>query len=97
MCAVLSEHGAMIAASTYYDARARIANAQGGRDEKLKEQIAQVHRDNYGVYGARKVWWELNRQGIPVARCTVERLMVSAYDLIYRAVYGLMCRGCGVL
>ena len=77
MCAVLSEHGAMIAASTYYDARARIANAQGGRDEKLKEQIAQVHRDNYGVYGARKVWLELNRQGIPVARCTVERLMAQ--------------------
>ena len=67
----------MIAASTYYDARARIANAQGGRDEKLKEQIAQVHRDNYGVYGARKVWLELNRQGIPVARCTVERLMAQ--------------------
>jgi putative transposase len=40
-----------------------------------KEQIAQVYRDNYGVYGARKVWLELNRQGIAVARCTVERLM----------------------
>jgi putative transposase len=34
-----------------------------------------VHRDNYGVYGARKVWLELNREGTPVARCTVERLM----------------------
>jgi len=75
MCAVLSEHGARIAPSTYYDARARIASARDRRDEQLKEQIAQVHRDNYGVYGARKVWLELNRQGIPVARCTVERLM----------------------
>jgi putative transposase len=75
MCAVLSEHGATIAPSTYYDARTRIASAQDHRDEQLKEQIAQLYRDNYGVYGARKVWLELNRQGIPVARCTVERLM----------------------
>lgn len=66
-----------IAPSTYYDARVRIASAQDGRDEQLKEQIAQVHRDNYGVYGARKVWLELNRQGIPVARCTVEQLMAQ--------------------
>jgi putative transposase len=69
------QHGAAIAPSTYYDARARTPRAQDRRDEQLKEQIAQVHRDNYGVYGARKVWLELNRQGIPVARCTVERLM----------------------
>jgi putative transposase len=75
MCAVLSEHGATIAPSTYYDARARSASVRDRRDERLKEQIAQVHQANYGVYGARKVWLELNRQGIPVARCTVERLM----------------------
>jgi putative transposase len=34
-----------------------------------------VHKDNYGVYGARKIWLQLNREGTPVARCTVERLM----------------------
>jgi putative transposase len=34
-----------------------------------------VHKENDGVYGARKVWLTLNREGIPVARCTVERLM----------------------
>jgi putative transposase len=34
-----------------------------------------VHAENFGVYGARKVWLALNREGIPVARCTVERLM----------------------
>lgn len=38
-------------------------------------EIARVHRENYGVYGARKVWLQLNREGIEVARCTVERLM----------------------
>jgi putative transposase len=75
MCTVLSEHGVAIAPSTYYDARARTPSAQDRRDERLKEQIARVHRDNYGVYGARKVWLELNGKGTPVARCTVERLM----------------------
>ena len=34
-----------------------------------------MHRDNFGVYGARKVWHQLHRESIPVARCTVERLM----------------------
>jgi transposase InsO family protein len=34
-----------------------------------------VFEDNYGVYGARKVWRQLNREGVDVARCTVERLM----------------------
>ena len=43
----------------------------------LKAQIARVHAANYGVYGARKVWLALNREGITVARCTVERLMAE--------------------
>ena len=37
--------------------------------------MARVHATNYGVYGARKVWLALNRDGIPVVRCTVELLM----------------------
>jgi putative transposase len=45
------------------------------RDESLKVEIARVHRDNFGVYGADKVWRQLHREDIPVARCTVERLM----------------------
>ena len=40
-----------------------------------RPQITRVHAANYGVYGARKVWFALNREGIAVARCTVERLM----------------------
>ena len=39
--------------------------------------IERVHAANYGVYGARKVWLALNREGIAVARCTVERLMAE--------------------
>ena len=38
-------------------------------------QIRRVHEANFGVYGARKVWRQLGREGIAVARCTVERLM----------------------
>ncbi|WP_406253636.1 IS3 family transposase [Streptomyces atratus] len=45
------------------------------RDAELKELISQVHTANYRVYGARKIWRALNRQGHTVARCTVERLM----------------------
>jgi putative transposase len=41
----------------------------------LTEKIEQVHEKNYSVYGVRKIWHELNRQDVRVARCTVERLM----------------------
>ncbi len=63
------------AASTYWSAKRRGPSARALRDEALKARIARVHADNYGVYGARKVWAELNRQGQRTARCTVERLM----------------------
>ncbi len=77
ICRVLSEHGCPIA-STYYDARAattRRPSPRMLREEHLKVEIARVYEQNYGVYGARKIWLALNREGIPVARCTVERLM----------------------
>ena len=66
-----------IAPSTYYDHINRQPSRQQVRDETLKAQITRVHTDNYGVYGARKVWLALNREGIAVARCTVERLMAE--------------------
>ena len=66
-----------IAPSTYYDAKRRPPSARAVRDEELKAAIARVHRDNFGVYGARKVWRQLGREGIAVARCTVERLMAD--------------------
>ena len=63
------------APSTYWSARRRPPSARSVRDEVLKVDIARVHVDNFGVYGADKVWVQLNREGIGVARCTVERLM----------------------
>jgi len=75
ICAVLP-----IAPSTYYahkvthrDPERRSARAK--RDEVLKSEIQRVWEENYRVYGVRKVWRQLNREGIEVPRCTVERLM----------------------
>lgn len=64
-----------IAPSTYYDAIKRPPSARKLRDEKLKHEIMRVHTSNFDVYGAYKVWRQLNREGTSVARCTVERLM----------------------
>ena len=81
ICRVLSdyyrEHGFTIAPSTYYDAKSRPTSKRELRDGDLKMEVARVHGENYGVYGPRKVWLQLNREGIEVARCTVERLMGS--------------------
>jgi len=64
-----------IAPSTYYDAIRRPPSARTAREEQLQARIARVHADKYGVYGARKVWLPLNREGVAVAGCTVKRLM----------------------
>jgi putative transposase len=75
ICRVLTEHGWKIASSTYRAALSRYPSVRQRRDEWLKTEIVRVHADNFGVFGARKVWLALNRGGITVARCTVERLM----------------------
>jgi putative transposase len=77
ICAVLVELGVQIAPSTYYDRVNGEPSRREVRDDALKEHIRQIHAANYGVYGARKVWLALNREGIAVARCTVERLMAE--------------------
>jgi putative transposase len=64
-----------VAPSTYYAAKKRPPCERVRRDAELRGEIRRVFVDNYGVYGARKVWHQLNREGISVARCTVERLM----------------------
>ena len=64
-----------IAPSTYYARKQRPPSARAVRDARLQVEIRRVYDDNFGVYGARKVWRQLHREGIPVARCTVERLM----------------------
>jgi putative transposase len=61
--------------STYYAAKQRQPSARQQRDTQLKAEIRRVWDANYQVYGARKIWRQLQREGIGVARCTIERLM----------------------
>ena len=75
ICEVLSEAGTQIAPSSYYAAKIRPPSARAVRDAALVTDIKVAHKANLGVYGARKIHAELNREGVPVARCTVERLM----------------------
>ena len=67
-----------IAPSTYYAHRTRPPSARSVTDAATTAVIEQVHAENFGVYGARKVHAQLRRQGHAVARCTVERLMRTA-------------------
>jgi len=64
-----------VAPSTYYAARGRPPSRRASRDAELTERIREVHADNYGVYGVRKVWHGLRRAGVVVGRDRVARLM----------------------
>jgi len=69
-----------IAPSTYYEHKSRQADPgrlppRVQRDAELCTSIQRVWGENFRVYGTRKVWRQLRREGLPVARCTVERLM----------------------
>jgi putative transposase len=77
-----------VAPSTYYavKARQRKPSARALRDRELLVEIRRVHAENFGVYGAEKVWLQLKREGFEVARCMVERLM--AKDGLKGAVRG---------
>jgi transposase InsO family protein len=69
-----------IAPSTYFDHQAKRADpgllsARAKRDALLLAEIKRVHQAHFGVYGVRKLWRQLGREGFSVARCTVARLM----------------------
>ena len=72
---MLSEHGCKIAPNTYWVARKRSPASRALREAALVVEIERVYAENLFVYGADKVWAQLNREGTRVARCTVERLM----------------------
>jgi putative transposase len=84
-----------IAPSTYYEHKARAAEPEllpprVRRDAELSPEIRRVYDENFRVYGARKVWRQLGREQITVARCTVERLMRSLG--LQGVVRGKKCR-----
>jgi len=69
-----------IAPSTYHERVAQRrdpsrSSARVQRDRALKPEVLRVFAENFGVYGVRKVWHQMNREGLAVARCTVARLM----------------------
>lgn len=71
-----------IAPSPYYDHLAKRVDParlseRAKRDAELRPEIARVFDANFRVYGVRKVWRQLEREGFDVARCTVARLMRS--------------------
>jgi putative transposase len=64
------------APSTYYGTKTRPRCARSRRDEVLTGEIQRVHDESFdGCYGHKKVWKQLNREGVTVANCTVRRLM----------------------
>lgn len=72
-----------IAPSTYYEHRAKQADPsrrsdRARRDAALLPEVKRVHDENFQVYGVRKVWRQMQREGFDVARCTVARLMTAA-------------------
>jgi putative transposase len=71
-----------IARATYYESKTRPPSARSVRDIEVTAEIRRVHEENYGVYGIKKVWAQLSREGgvagAGVARCTVARLMKTA-------------------
>jgi len=74
--------GLPIAPSTYYEQKARQADPERlpprlKRDQALVPEVHRVYEENFGVYGARKLWRQLGREGSVVARCSVERLIRS--------------------
>ncbi|MEM9292273.1 MAG: IS3 family transposase [Acidobacteriota bacterium] len=75
ICGVL-----LIAPSTYYEHKARERDPSRlpvriQKDQKLRPEVQRVYRESFDLYGVRKVWRQLHREGYAVARCTVARLM----------------------
>jgi putative transposase len=72
ICQVLA-----VAPSSYYAATVRPPSARSRRDEELKREIARIHAANFGVYGVRKLWRALRREGSPIGRDRAARLMAA--------------------
>ncbi len=82
ICAVLSEHGWKIAPRTFYAWLSRAPSKRALWDMTITEILAGFYQPDYNgrrrpesLYGSLKMWAHLNREGIGVARCTIERLM----------------------
>ena len=72
ICTVLQ-----FAPSTYYAAKSRPPSARALSDQRLGQEIQRIHEENYGVYGIRKVWHQIRREGEQVGRDQVGRIMAT--------------------
>ena len=77
ICKTLKKNraGGFITSRGYRQSKARGVSARGLRDAVLVERISAIHRDNYGIYGVRKMWHALHRDGIDIGREQTARLM----------------------
>ena len=78
ICTVLSSAGLQVAPSTYYAAKTRAPSARAQRDAVMGPVLIQLWKDNYRVYGARKLWKTARRAGHDLGRDQVARLMRAA-------------------
>ncbi len=93
---MLSEHGLKIAPSTYYEHPDKKPTPRQVRDQALKSEVARVHAANYGVYGARKVWLQLNREGTRSSGLSCTGLVGHAVDDLLDVGGDLRCGGDGL-
>ena len=77
ICQTLNNHreGGFLSSRGYRQSKARGASSRALRDAALVEHIREVHAENYGVYGIRKMWRVLRRQSIDIGREQTARLM----------------------
>ncbi len=73
ICQALVEAG--VAPSTYYASQRRPPSPRACRDAELSKKMVKLHREHKSLYAVRQTWHLLHREGVPVARCTVSRLM----------------------
>ncbi|MDP9805983.1 transposase InsO family protein [Trueperella bonasi] len=80
ICQTLKNHreGGFITSRGYRDAKKRAPSARQVRDRELVELVGQIHAENYGVYGVRKMWRALKRQGVDIGREQTRRIMKLA-------------------
>ncbi len=77
-----TKKGGFITSRGYRQSKARGVSARRLRDAVLVERISAIHRDNYGIYGVRKMWHALHRDGIDIGReqpCTCHHAWLILY------------------
>lgn len=87
ICWSLASHleGGFITSRGYRAAKARPTSARAIRDEQLVEEVRRIHKENYGVYGIRKMWRAMKRAGWDIGRDQTGRLMkLAGVEGIYR-------------